>query len=123
MKILAPLLILTASFSAIATDLVSVTIGSHGPDTDACPSFGELTARTVVRARPDSGSATAVELNGGSMVHVCGTTKDGKWTSVVIALDARIDCKVSTPVPRPQFYRGPCASGWIPTSAIKIVAG
>jgi hypothetical protein len=123
MKVFALLLVVAASSSAIATDKVPVKIGAAGPDIDACPSLGELKDRTVVRGRPDSGAATVIELTRGSRVHVCGTTKDGKWTSVVIALDGLIDCQVSTPVSRPQSYRGPCKSGWIATSVLRIVAG
>ena len=123
MKVLALLLVVAASTSAIATDKVPVKIGAAGPDIDACPSLGELKDRTVVRIRPDSGSAKVIELTRGSRVHVCGATKDGKWTSVVIALDGVIDCQVSTPVSRPQSYRGPCTSGWVATKVLRVVAG
>lgn len=123
MKFLAALTLIVASTNAIATDVVSVTIGTGGPDIDACPSFAELNKPTILRNGPDSGFVQVIQLERGSKLHVCGHTKSGRWTSVVLAQDGMLDCKVSTPVPRPQFYRGPCMSGWVPTSSVQIVAG
>ena len=123
MKTLALLLSVLAFSNANATDRVPVTIGSNGPEIDACPSLGELTKQAVLVAGPSSHFQRVTELKGGSMVHVCGTTKNGKWTSVVVAMDGVLDCKVSSPVPQPQFYQGPCISGWVLTSAVRIIAG
>ena len=123
MRIFALFVLVTASTSVAATDIVPVTIGTEGPEIDACPSIGELKKLTVVHKGPTSGFAETTRLNAGSQVHVCGQTKNGRWTSVVVALDGVRDCKVSSPVAKPQFYRGPCASGWVPTVNVRVIAG
>ena len=123
MKILALLVLIIASASVSATDVVSVTVGTEGPEVDACPSLGELKKLTVVHRGPDSDFAEATRLKPGTQVHVCGHTKNGRWTSVVVALDGVLDCKVSSPVAKPQFYRGPCMSGWVPTINVRVIAG
>ena len=59
MKVLASLLLVIASGSAIATDVVPVTIGAGGPEADACPSFAALNKKTVLRNGPDAGFGPA----------------------------------------------------------------
>jgi hypothetical protein len=123
MKILALSALLAVSTTVSATDVVSVTIGAGGPNVDACPSVAELNTLTVVYKGPDSGFAEVIRLKPGTQLHVCGHTKDGRWTSVVLAQEGVLDCKVSSPVARPKFYRGPCTSGWLPTKNVRIIAG
>ena len=123
MKIFSLIVLLVASTTVTATDVVSVTIGAGGPNVDACPSFAELNKLTIVHKGPSTGFSEVTRLKPGTQLHVCGHTKNGLWTSVVLALDGVTDCKVSSPVAQPHFYRGPCTSGWVLTKNVRIIAG
>jgi hypothetical protein len=101
-----------------------VRVGTHGqPDLDACLSLGQTTSPVVVRLAPSDSASAVVSLRAGQEVHLCGSSKDGTWESVVIPGKAGEDCGVSSAVPTPQIYSGPCRSGWIPSKRIRGVAG
>lgn len=99
-----------------------VTIGEHGEDFDACPSFGELRTTAVLRAAPSARAAAVATLPRGAGLHVCIDAVDGRWLGVVVASEAH-DCGVSAAVPRPRRYRGPCRAGWVPARDVRTVAG
>jgi hypothetical protein len=100
-------------------------------DLDACPSNAEVTGLNPrgdnflsVRSRPSTRARELTRLRAGAMVWACDETADGSWTGVVFSPPGRdIDCGVGTPAARHQPYRGPCASGWVSSRFIRIVAG
>jgi len=101
------------------------------PDLDACLSNGQVTGLNPrgdnflsVRSRPSARARELGRLRGGQVVWACDETADGSWTGVVFSPPGRdLDCGVGTPAPRHQVYRGPCASGWVSSRFLKIIAG
>ena len=124
MKILGVVLFMLISGAPIASSkLVPVIIGQRGPEIDACPSSGKLSERSSLRKGPGQKFDPVSNLDKGTKFHVCGASKDGKWTSVILAQDGFLDCQASSPTPKPHAYSGPCASGWLPTEHVEIIAG
>ena len=109
---------------------VPVRIGGT-PDLDACPSSAHVTGLNPrgdnflsVRSRASASGRELDRLRGGYTVWACDETADGEWTGVVYAPPGRdVDCGVGTPIARRQAYRGPCASGWVASRYLTIVAG
>ena len=98
-----------------------VTIGEDGPRLDACGAMGQVT-----RVGAD-GLAT---LGEGARLHICTRSIDQKWLGVVVAPMPAADnategpaCGVSSPVERKQAYEGPCASGWVASAYVRLIAG
>ncbi len=73
-----------------------------------------------VRSRPAAAGRELVRLRGGQMGYLCDASADGQWQGVVYG---RIDCGVGTPIARSRPYRGPCASGWVSSRFVELVAG
>lgn len=111
-----------AAPTAAATPAVPVTIGEHGEDFDACPTFGALRRSTVLRAAPSAQAEAMATLPRGAALHLCVDAPDGRWFGVVVHGDAA-DCGVSSAVPRPRRYRGPCRAGWVPVGSVRVTAG
>lgn len=101
------------------------------PDLDACLSNGQVTGLNPrgdnflsVRSRPDAKAREIGRLRPGQIVWACDESGQGTWTGVVFSPPGRnLDCRVGTPAPRHQPYRGPCASGWVASRYLTIVAG
>ena len=124
MKIFAIALLMLISGTTVASSkVVPVIVGQHGPDIDACPSFAELSEPGSLRKGPGKKFEPVTDLAEGTKFHVCGQSKNGKWTSVVLAQDGYLDCQAMSPTPKPHAYSGPCMSGWLPTEHVKIIAG
>ncbi|HKY81049.1 MAG TPA: hypothetical protein VJM09_06205 [Sphingobium sp.] len=109
-----------------------VTIGEDGPRLDACGAMG-LAARVgakglAVRAAPFAEAQEIGRLAEGARTYVCSRSHDQKWLGVVVMPAqgqgaAPIDCGLSDPVDRKQPYDGPCASGWVSSASIRLIAG
>ncbi|WP_108659685.1 integron [Acuticoccus kandeliae] len=72
----------------------------------------------VVRRGPSEDYGLLDQLVDGTSVFVCAT--EGSWLAVVYGSG---DCGVSEPWPEKKTYNGPCLSGWLPASRVKIIAG
>ena len=114
----------------------AILIGEGGSRFDACPSLGRVTANELeVLAAPFDSAKAKDKVTSGQMVHICNRSLDQKWFGIVydkLALavpedssDASnaTDCGVSSPVRSKRNYDGPCKSGWVESSFVKLVAG
>ncbi len=105
-----------------------VLIGTHGhEDLDACLSIARVAVQTSghvsVRAAPHSTAREIDQLPSGHEAFLCSTSSDGDWHGVVYPRKANQDCGVTSLVAHPQSYAGPCKSGWIEKSSLKVDAG
>lgn len=87
-------------------------------DLDACLGFGTVKdlkhSLLAVRSGPGSDYPQRDELANGRQVFVCSSSEDGVWLGVVYAEpNTEQDCAVSSPLPAPKAYAGPCRSGWV----------
>jgi hypothetical protein len=107
-----------------------VRVGLAGDDLDACLSDGDVTGLDprgdkflALRAAPDARAPILARLRPGQRVHVC--EEEGGWFGIVYSPDPAIPpgCGVASPVPHPQPYSGPCASGWVAARYVTIFAG
>ena len=104
-------------------NIAPVVIGAGGSEIDACTSMGITSQKLNLRSGPGLNYKVTQILANDEHLHICGTSKDGKWYSVVLAMDGILDCKVSSPAHNPTQYTGPCASGWVYAPKVKITAG
>ncbi len=112
----------------------AVTIGEDGPRMDACGAIGRVlgSGRALpLRAAPFDDARVLRELAENERLHVCTRSLDQRWLGVVVppAVPAEgkdtiaVDCEVTSPVDRKQAYAGPCASGWVSSARVRLVAG
>lgn len=107
-----------------APEITPVVIGAHGqPDLDACLSVGAISSPVGVRLAPSRSAVASVPLPAGQQVHLCGTSADGAWESVVIPAEPGQECGVSGAVETARPYAGPCMSGWVPAGNVQVIAG
>lgn len=114
-----------------------VRIGEGGPRFAACQGTGRVanlrgTGLDVLIAPFDSAERKDT-LPAGQLVHICSRSLDQQWMGVVYAPTASenassegagaTDCGVSSPVRSKRDYAGPCKSGWIESTFVKLVAG
>lgn len=114
-----------------------VRIGEGGPRFDACQAAGRVTglrgSELDVRIAPFDSAKSKDSLSQGQFVYVCTRSHDQQWLGIVYDTSAvpadgegvtqRTDCGVSTPVRSKQNYAGPCKSGWVESTFVKLVAG
>ena len=107
-----------------------VTIGEDGPRFAACGGLGQViqtdTAGLPVRAAPFADAKALTELADGSRAFICTRSIDQRWLGIIVSPPAEegrppIDCGVLSPVERRQIYDGPCLSGWVSSSYIRLV--
>ena len=116
--------------SPVQVDLTPVRIGELGSNFDACNGSG--TTRQLdaargdtlpVRAAPFDNARETTRIAAGATFYVCTRSHDQRWLGVVWAQQPGLDCGVSSPVTSRRDYDGPCASGWVPASFVKLIAG
>lgn len=123
-------LIPMASTPCLAKDsrsVVPVLVGGYA-DEDACGAQGVVTrtrsresALLSVRAGPNARRFGRVgHLRSGESVAIC-EQRDG-WLSIVYGRHSQ-DCGVSKPIAVRVRYGGPCRSGWVKASRIRLRAG
>ena len=114
-----------------------VTVGEDGPRMDACGTLGQVTRGGAgglpLRAAPFADAKILSELAVGQRTYVCTRSLDQKWLGVVVMPEISDpdpanatqapDCGVSSPVERKQPYDGPCASGWVSSAFVRLIAG
>ncbi|MEP2100825.1 MAG: hypothetical protein ABJP02_14595 [Parasphingorhabdus sp.] len=109
-----------------------VRIGEGGPRFDACQAMGRVTglreADLAVLIAPFDAAERKDGLSAGQLVHICTRSHDQQWLGIVYGpMPAEgaeaIDCGVSSPVRSKRNYDGPCKSGWVESTFVKLVAG
>jgi len=120
------LLFSVAPALASGPSVVPVIVGEIA-ETDGCSALGQISGLSsetlMLRSGPGDSYKALGKLSNGDFVHLCSSSADGDWSGVVLAMDGVIDCGVSSPLPTPRPYKGPCTSGWIPTKWATVVAG
>lgn len=110
---------------------VPVRVGLEA-ELDACGSWARVSGLKpggdgflAVRGGPGAQYALRDRLREGDTFFVCGDAAGGKWFSIVYprAGQDASDCGVSSSLPRPVAYRGPCAWGWVHADWVEILAG
>ena len=110
---------------------VPVTVGVE-EELDACGSWAEVAGLNpkgdgflAVRGGPGSDHALRDRLRAGDTFFVCDTSRDGKWMAIVYPRKGQKAeaCGVSGAVPKAHAYRGPCASGWVNATWVRVLAG
>ncbi|WP_420392920.1 SH3 domain-containing protein [Acuticoccus sp.] len=129
--LLAIVLALTAAAAARADDPlgIPVVVGNDGPGWDACASQGRVVGLNplgdnflAVRTGPSTRHVKVDEVYTGDTLHLC--EKRGRWWGVVYAPSGEpVACGVTSGVPAPQAYGGPCRSGWVHGSYVELYAG
>jgi hypothetical protein len=109
---------------------VPVHVGELGPNFEACAAAGSTrhlaSPETLpVRTAPFDNAPQTGAVAAGGRFFICTRSLDQKWFGIVYdpagALAPR--CGVSDPVASPRAYAGPCASGWVSTPFVKMIAG
>lgn len=110
----------------------AVTIGEDGPRLAACGGLGQVIQTGAnglpMRAAPFSDAKELARLPEGSRAFLCTRSIDQRWLGIVVAPpagkdEAPTDCGILSPVERRQPYDGPCPSGWVSSSYIRLVGG
>ncbi len=113
-----------------------VRIGEGGPRFDACQSVGEVgrhvSGSLPVLSAPFDAAEKKDSLAPGQRVYICTRSIDQQWFGIVYdkasaaaegAAAGPGDCGVSSPVRAKRNYDGPCASGWVESIYVVLVAG
>ncbi len=114
----------------------SVMIGGIA-DLDACLATGRAKIKPVkgnyltVRASPTSAGTAVAKLGPYHQFWLCDSTPSGAWTGIVFDPgfdpdtdgDGPADCGVGSSLATRQEYAGPCASGWVATRYVELIAG
>ncbi|MEM1201544.1 MAG: integron [Pseudomonadota bacterium] len=119
--------VLGVAATAWAGDVsVAVKVGGEA-DLDACGGVGEVYRLNpdgdnflAVRAGPGSAHRMTDKLHSKDLVFMCD--ESGAWIGIVYGPDG-VDCGVGTPIADRQPYAGTCASGWVHSRYIKLIAG
>jgi hypothetical protein len=106
------------------------SVGLDGPQSDGCASVGRVTGLNPgrdyflsVHARPDEASKKKDRLGPATLVWLCEA--EGAWQGIVYAPAGRDfgECRVSSPVAKPEPYSGPCLFGWVDGHYIQLNSG
>ena len=113
-----------------------VRIGEGGPRFDACQSVGEVgrhdNGALPVLSAPFDAAEKTDSLAAGQRVYICTRSIDQQWFGIVYDKAPAVeegapagsgDCGVSSPVRAKRNYDGPCASGWVESIYVVLVAG
>jgi hypothetical protein len=119
--------LLALASMAHAADSVPVMVGGE-TDLDACSSVGVVTGLKAdgdgflaVRAGPSAAYPMLAKLHNGHQVFMCQSQSG--WIGIVYTPGGGLDCEVASVIAKRQAYRGRCASGWVHSNFIKLVAG
>ncbi len=108
-----------------------VRIGEGGPRFAACQAEGRVSGNSALGlfTAPFDGAESIGDLSEGTLVHICTRSLDQRWMGVVVQPNASgddvaapVNCGVGTPVRSKQNYAGPCQSGWVDATYIRLVA-
>ena len=107
-----------------------VRIGELGPSFAACNARGSTRNRASVapvpvRAAPFAAAGEIDQLAAGAEFFICSRTNDQRWFGIVYDEGGQASdrCGVSAPVATRGGYSGPCAAGWVSSSAVRLISG
>lgn len=107
-----------------------ILIGQDGPRFRACASVGLVAGlgdddRLEVRTAPFESASVTDALENGRRIFICMRSLDQKWFGAVYPGERQdaAQCGVLAPVSAQRAYEGPCRSGWVASSAVRLVAG
>lgn len=116
--------------SLLGNAVVPVRVGELGQGFAACGARGATRDRAgsssvPVRGAPFDANNEIDRLNEGAEFFICARTHDQRWFGIVYDQDGGDGsrCGVGGALPRRGDYEGPCASGWVPSSLIRLVSG
>lgn len=119
-----------AANSTLADAVSPVRIGDLGPNFAACNAQGAVNERAAdgaipVRAAPFGEARQTGTLDGRATFFICTRSLDQHWFGVIYEAGGRAarSCGVSTPAPARREYRGPCESGWVASSQVRLISG
>ena len=103
----------------------AVRIGEDGSAAPACAIRGVVTnlsdgATLPLYTAPFAHAATAAELAEGQQLFVCTRSIDQRWLGVVVPTGGDTDCGVTGRIERAGDYAGPCRSGWVSFTYVRV---
>lgn len=107
-----------------------VRIGESGPNFAACNTVATTRDRAAgaeaaltVRTAPFEAAGGTDRLPAGATFFVCSRSLDQKWFGIVYETGgaAAEGCGVSRSVPARRNYDGPCRSGWVSSTLVRLV--
>jgi len=114
----------------VSTEAVPVRIGELGANFNACGAVGTTRhlgtdPALAVRSAPFETAAETGRVAANARFFVCARSHDQRWLGIVYEASGILApaCGVSAPVTSRRAYDGPCASGWVPSAFVKLVAG
>jgi hypothetical protein len=123
--------LLASTFAMAAPRDVPVVVGEES-ELDACTSWAKVKGLDpkgdgflAVRGGPGTGYALRDRLREGDAFFVCNYSRDNQWLAIVFPRKGQHpgDCGVSTSLPKPARYRGPCGWGWVHGKWTEFLAG
>ena len=123
--------LLASTLAVAAPRDVPVVVGEEA-ELDACGSWAKVKGLDpkgdgflAVRGGPGSAYALRDRLREGDEFFVCSYSRDNKWLAIVYPRKGQDagDCGVSTSLPKPVAYHGPCAWGWVHGKWTEFLAG
>lgn len=105
-------------------------IGLEGAAHDACSGIGRVQGLDLTHGEelkvyeaPNHDSKAVDTLGLARLVWLCEA--DTVWQGIVYAGPESDlgDCRVSSPVTRPEPYDGPCRYGWVEARYLQLIAG
>jgi hypothetical protein len=116
--------------STLEQAVAPVRIGELGPNFAACNAQGEVRERAAagpipVRAAPFEQAQQKGRIAPGSTFFICSRSLDQQWLGIVYEAPGRASpgCGVSTPVSARRDYDGPCDSGWVASTQVRLISG
>ncbi|HEX8526392.1 hypothetical protein [Allosphingosinicella sp.] len=120
------------SASSLGEAETPVRIGELGPNFPACYAMARFRDRVVADARPVPVRAAPFEqaretgrVGADGQFFICTRSHDQRWFAIVWdeAAGASPACGVSLPVAARRDYDGPCRSGWVQSSLVRLESG
>jgi hypothetical protein len=105
---------------------IPVMVGGQEAD-EGCAGTAIVAVRVGtlnLRAGPGSNHPVLARLRNGQNVTICQRLQSG-WVGVLVPRDSAKprDCRVSDAGPTPTAYAGPCHSGWVRETYVRVLAG
>lgn len=107
---------------SIKANAQPVMIGGEA-EIDACASIASVERPTTLKAGPMMQEKSLKTLTKGTTVFVCDEKNEWSGILVIPNRNKPEQCGVSTSVAERKPYAGRCASGWIKTDKLKMIAG
>lgn len=116
--------------SLLGNATVPIRVGELGPGFAACGGRGATRDRpgapnVPVRSAPYDANHEIDRLAAGAEFFICARTHDQRWFGIVYPRGGQTveACGVGDAGTRRADYDGPCGSGWVPSSLVRLVSG